>query len=227
MRLNPAETLNHPETARRILIVLGAAILLFFVHHLLHISPSFVALGAAACALAWVQPDLDEMLKKIEWSVLIFFASLFIMVGGLESAGVLEAVIGLLGRGSNVSPVFFGVVLIWVVAALSAVVDNIPITIALIPVIKGLGEGDGYHATLVGAGIRRRLWRQWDDRALDHQYYCCKTFRKNAHAHHFTVVAAARTASDDNDLCHCQCLICALLPTVLTMEAITACLIKH
>jgi len=40
MRLNPAETLNHPETARRILIVLGAAILLFFVHHLLHISPS-------------------------------------------------------------------------------------------------------------------------------------------------------------------------------------------
>ncbi|HEU0293339.1 MAG TPA: SLC13 family permease [Anaerolineales bacterium] len=141
MRLNPAETLNHPETARRVLIVLGAAILFFFVHHLLHISPSFVALGAAACALVWVQPDLDEMLKKIEWSVLIFFASLFIMVGGLESAGVLEAVIGLLGRGSNVSPVLFGVVLIWVVAALSAVVDNIPITIALIPVIKGLGEG--------------------------------------------------------------------------------------
>jgi Na+/H+ antiporter NhaD/arsenite permease-like protein len=80
------------------------------------------------------------MLKKIEWSVLIFFASLFIMVGGLESAGVLDAVIGLLGRASNVSPVLFGVVLIWVVAALSAVVDNIPITIALIPVIRGLGE---------------------------------------------------------------------------------------
>jgi Na+/H+ antiporter NhaD/arsenite permease-like protein len=139
MRLNPAETLDHPETARRILIVLGAAILLFFVHHLLHISPSFVALGAAACALAWMQPDLDEIFKRIEWSVLIFFASLFIMVGGLESAGVLEAVVGLLGRASNVSPVLFGVALIWVVAALSAVVDNIPITIALIPVIRGLG----------------------------------------------------------------------------------------
>ena len=140
MSLNPAETLNHPETARRILIVLGGAILLFFVHHLLHISPAFVALGAAACALVWVQPDLDEMLKRIEWSVLIFFASLFIMVGGLESAGVLEAVTGLLSRGSQVSPVLFGVVLIWVVAALSAVVDNIPITIALIPVIQGLGQ---------------------------------------------------------------------------------------
>ena len=139
MSLNPAETLHQPKTARRILIVLGGAILLFFVHHLLQISPAFVALGASACALVWVQPDLDEMLKRIEWSVLIFFASLFIMVGGLESAGVLEAVTGLLSRGSQVSPVLFGVALIWVVAALSAVVDNIPITIALIPVIQGLG----------------------------------------------------------------------------------------
>lgn len=141
MRLNPTETLNHPEIARRVLIVLGAAILLFFVHHLLRISPAFIALGAAAFALVWVQPDLDEMLKRIEWSVLIFFASLFIMVGGLEAAGVLEAMVSLLGRASNASPVLFGVGLIWIVAALSAVVDNIPITIALIPVIRGLGEG--------------------------------------------------------------------------------------
>jgi Na+/H+ antiporter NhaD/arsenite permease-like protein len=140
MQLNPAETLNHPETARRILIVLGAAILLFFVHHALHIAPSLVALGAAATALVWVQPDLQEVLKKVEWSVLIFFASLFIMVGGMESAGVLEAIVGLLRSVSNIPPVLFGVGVIWVVAALSAVVDNVPITIALIPVIRGLGE---------------------------------------------------------------------------------------
>ena len=167
MRLNPAETLNHPETARRILTVLGGAILLFFVHHLLHISPSFIALGAAAFALIWIQPDLDEMLKKIEWSVLIFFSSLFIMVGGLESAGVLGAVVGLLQSASNIPPVLFGVGLIWIVAALSAVVDNIPITIALIPVIQGLGAtglditplwwalafgaGFGGNGTIVGA----------------------------------------------------------------------------
>ena len=147
--------------------MLGAAILLFFVHHLLYISPSLIALGAAAFALTWVQPDLDEMLKKIEWSVLIFFASLFIMVGGLELAGVLEAVIGLLRSASTIPPVLFGVLVIWIVAALSAVVDNIPITIALIPVINGLGvtgmditplwwalafgAGFGGNGTIVGA----------------------------------------------------------------------------
>ena len=140
MKLNPAESLDEPLVARRILVVLGAAILFFFLHHALSIAPAFVALSAAAIALVWVRPDLEEMLKKIEWSVLIFFAALFVMVGGLEAAGVLGAVIGLMERASTIPPIWFGVGLIWIVAALSAVVDNVPITIALIPIVKGLGE---------------------------------------------------------------------------------------
>jgi Na+/H+ antiporter NhaD/arsenite permease-like protein len=140
MSLNPAESLDNPKTARRILIILGAAILFFFVHHLLHISPSFIAATAAAAALFWVQPDIQETFKKVEWSVLIFFSSLFIMVGGLEAAGVLESIVGLMERLSGIPPLWFGVSLIWIVAGLSAVVDNVPITIALIPVIHGLGE---------------------------------------------------------------------------------------
>ena len=140
MSLDPAKSLDDPKTARRVLIVLGVAILLFFVHHILHISPSFIAISAAAVALIWVQPDIQETFKKVEWSVLIFFSALFVMVGGLEASGVLEAIVGLLEGLSRIPPLWFGVSLIWIVAALSAVVDNVPITIALIPVIKGLGE---------------------------------------------------------------------------------------
>jgi Na+/H+ antiporter NhaD/arsenite permease-like protein len=139
MSLNPAESLDDPKTARKVLIVLGIAILLFFVHHTFHISPSFIAAGAAAVALIWVQPDIQETFKKVEWSVLIFFSSLFVMVGGLEASGVLEAIVGLLEGLSGIPPLWFGVSLIWIVAILSAVVDNVPITIALIPVIHGLG----------------------------------------------------------------------------------------
>ena len=139
MSLNPAESLDEPIVARRLLIVLGAAILLFFVHDTLHISPAFIAVGAAAVALIWVQPDIQETFKKVEWSVLIFFAALFVMVGGLEAAGVLDLIVGLMERLSSIPPIWFGVSLIWIVAALSAVVDNVPITIALIPVIRGLG----------------------------------------------------------------------------------------
>lgn len=159
MKLNPAETLNQPEAARRILIVLGGAIIMFFVHHVLHISPSLVALSAAAVALVWVHPEIGEVLKKIEWSVLVFFAALFVMVGGLEHAGVLEAIVGLFRNASGIPPVLFGVMLIWVVGMVSAVVDNIPITVALIPVIKGLGETAGmdvaplWWALAFGAGF--------------------------------------------------------------------------
>ncbi|HUF00134.1 MAG TPA: ArsB/NhaD family transporter [Anaerolineales bacterium] len=140
MKLDPAETLNQPGTARRILIVLGTAMILFFVHDLLDISPSFVALESAAFALLWVRPNFQDVLKKVEWSVLIFFTALFVMVGGLESAGVFESMVGLLERVAHVPPVWFGVSVIWIVALLSAVVDNVPITIAFIPVIQGLGE---------------------------------------------------------------------------------------
>jgi Na+/H+ antiporter NhaD/arsenite permease-like protein len=167
MSLNPAESLDDPQTARRVLIVLGIAILSFFVHHILHISPSFIAGSAAAIALIWVQPDIQETFKKVEWSVLIFFAALFVMVGGLEAAGVLDAIVGLLEGFSGIQPLWFGVSLIWIVAGLSAVVDNIPVTIALIPVVRGLaaagmdvdplwwalafGAGFGGNGTIIGS----------------------------------------------------------------------------
>jgi Na+/H+ antiporter NhaD/arsenite permease-like protein len=140
MKLSPSESLNDPVTARRILIVLGAAVLLFFVHHLLHLSPAFVALIAAAAALVWVQPDINELLKKVEWSVLVFFGSLFVMVGGLEAAGVLGSLVALLEVAAGIPPLLLGLGMLWVVAGLSAIVDNVPITIALIPVIQGLGR---------------------------------------------------------------------------------------
>jgi Na+/H+ antiporter NhaD/arsenite permease-like protein len=146
LKLDPNEALNDRKTARRVLVVLGVAVFFFFIHHTLHIQPSLIALCAAAVALVWVQPDLHETLQRIEWNVLIFFGALFVMVGGLESAGVLHQLAGLIGKAGNFSPVVFGVITIWVVAILSAIVDNIPITIALIPVFVEL-EQSGINVT--------------------------------------------------------------------------------
>jgi Na+/H+ antiporter NhaD/arsenite permease-like protein len=142
--------LEDRKTAQKVLIVLAGAILLFFLHGLLEISPSFVALSAAAVALVWIRPDLKETLKRVEWSILIFFAALFVMVGGLEASGVLESIVSALGTFKSIPPVLFGVALIWITAILSGVVDNVPITIAMIPVIKGLGA--------VGMNIEPLWW---------------------------------------------------------------------
>lgn len=158
MKLDPREALHDKGTSRKVLIVLGVAILFFFLSRALQLSPAFVALAAAAAALVWIRPDVKATFQRIEWSVLLFFAALFVIVGGLGAAGVFEALVGLLNGGTAISPVLFGVILIWVVAGLSAVVDNIPITIAMIPVIQGLGAaGVDVHplwwALAFGAGF--------------------------------------------------------------------------
>jgi Na+/H+ antiporter NhaD/arsenite permease-like protein len=158
LKLNPNDALNDRKTIKRVLIVLGIAIFFFFIHHALHIQPSLIALCAAAVALVWVQPDLHATLQRVEWNVLIFFGALFVMVGGLESAGVLHQLASLIGKAGNFSPVVFGVITIWVVAVLSAIVDNIPITIALIPVfaeldVAGINVQPLWWALAFGAGF--------------------------------------------------------------------------
>lgn len=146
LSLDPKQALHDRTTALRVLVVVGLAILFFFLQGLLQLTPAFVAMSAAAIALVWVRPGIDAVLKRVEWSVLTFFAALFVMVGGLEKAGSLEVLVSLLEHLTWISPALFGVLIIWVVAALSSVVDNIPITIALIPVIQGLGM-DGMNVT--------------------------------------------------------------------------------
>ncbi len=158
MRLNPSEALDDKKNAIRVLIVLCIAIGFFFASHFIHLSPAFVSLSAAGAALLWVRPDIKKTLASIEWSVLLFFIFLFIMVGGLESAGVLESLSRLVARAGAMPPQLFGIILIWVVAGLSAIVDNIPITIAMIPVIQGLGAagieiGPLWWALAFGAGF--------------------------------------------------------------------------
>lgn len=156
--LNPVEALDDRVTARRVLTVLGIAILFFFLEKPLGISPAFIAMTAASAALLWVRPDIRKVLEKIEWSVLAFFVALFVLVGGLEHAGVLEQLAALIARLSSASPVLLGVGLLWLVAGLSAVVDNIPITIAIIPVIhsleaSGIDIGPLWWALAFGAGL--------------------------------------------------------------------------
>jgi len=192
--LDLSETLTDRVTAFRVLVVLACALLGFLLHGLLEMSPAFIALSAAAGALIWVQPNPSEVLKRVEWSVLAFFAALFVMVGGLEATGVLDALARLAKAAVSATPVLSGVALIWLVAGISAMVDNVPVTIALIPVIEGLasggvnvnpfwwalvfGAGFGGNGTIVGstanivvAGLSERTRtpitsRQWNRRGL-------------------------------------------------------------
>jgi Na+/H+ antiporter NhaD/arsenite permease-like protein len=167
MELHPREAIKDPVRAIRVLIVLGLVLVCFFLQEPLKLRPATIALGGVGMAFVWVRPNLQDTLQHVEWGVLIFFGALFVMVGGLEAAGVMKTLASWLGTARGVAPMLLGVITIWVVAGLSAVVDNVPITIALIPVIQGmgaagipvqslwwalaLGAGFGGNATIIGS----------------------------------------------------------------------------
>ena len=123
--------------------------LAFFAHQALHIEPATVALTGAAVGLLVTRVDLEEALAKIEWTTLFFFVGLFVMVGALEATGaighVADAVKDLTG-GERTAEL---IGILWVAALGSAVVDNIPFTTAMIPVVEGAagsGRGQGDDA---------------------------------------------------------------------------------
>jgi Na+/H+ antiporter NhaD/arsenite permease-like protein len=168
MALDAEEALQDRKTAGKVLGVLAIAVVLFVLQRPLHISSELIALSAAAVALVWIRPDIREVLQRIDWPVLLFFAGLFVMVGGLEAAGIFEPIAEALAPLADTNPRLLGVLIIWIVAALSALVDNVPVTIAMISLLTGLaatgvnvsalwwavvfGAGFGGNATKIGSG---------------------------------------------------------------------------
>ncbi len=157
-RLDEKTVLRDRKSLRRLLAVLVFTIGLFFMHGRLHISPAFVALAGASLALFWTQPDIEKLLKEVEWHVLAFFAALFVAVGGIEASGLLARIAHeftlLLPEGL----LWTGILIIWVAALISAIVDNIPFTLIMIPIIHSLGAAGQditplWWALALGAGF--------------------------------------------------------------------------
>lgn len=140
MKMNEWDAMKDWKTCKIIMGVLGGVVILFFVHHSIHMPPSMVALIGASVCLIIITPKRDPqpILEKVEWSVLLFFAALFVIVGGLEHSGVLGYLAGGVAGLAHGNLVVAAVVIIWVSAIASAAVDNIPFTMAMIPVIQNL-----------------------------------------------------------------------------------------
>ncbi len=137
-RLDAGRDVRQARNVKRSLAILIGTIVVFFLHAPLHLEPAIVALGGATILLLVAADDVEEALKRIEWATLFFFIGLFVMVGGLEERGVVERVAELLADVTGGSNVGAAMAVMWGAAAGSAVVDNIPFTAAMIPVVDQL-----------------------------------------------------------------------------------------
>jgi Na+/H+ antiporter NhaD/arsenite permease-like protein len=151
-RLNARGAIRDPVLLRKSLIVLSAVILGFFLHGVLHLEAATIALFGAAALMLYAKSDVEEVLREVEWPTLLFFVGLFVLVGGLEATGFVGRIAGLL-TGVTESQTLTAMLVLWGSAIASGIVDNIPFTATMIPVIQELAQAKGLSETEV-----RPLW---------------------------------------------------------------------
>jgi Na+/H+ antiporter NhaD/arsenite permease-like protein len=129
------------------LAVLGTMVVLFILHGQFGWEAWFVAaIGLALLMLFGHKIDLDKTFEDVEITLLMFFVSLFIIVGGVEHSHFLEWIGQFIVPFVQNDIVTATIVLMWVAAFLSAAIDNIPFTAAMIPIIVGM-EAQGLNVT--------------------------------------------------------------------------------
>jgi Na+/H+ antiporter NhaD/arsenite permease-like protein len=142
MQLDAGRSIEDADELRRTVPILIATILLFFVHKPLHMEPATVALSGATVMLLVSRQPLERALSGIEWPTLFFFVGLFVMVGALEHTGAIGQVADGIAdlTGGDRTAELLGIT--WASALGSGLVDNIPFTAAMIPVVEQLQSGN-------------------------------------------------------------------------------------
>ena len=131
------------------LAVMGIMVALFVVHH--HIGWELWLVSAACLTLLVFlsrKVELEAVTQHLETPLLIFFISLFIVIGGVEHSGLLRVFGELFKPIIMEQPLFAALLLLWVAAILSALIDNIPFTAAMIPVLAGL-QNEGVNVSVM------------------------------------------------------------------------------
>jgi len=169
LRIDTLETgalITNQSLMVKALLVLAGVIIAFLAHGALHLPPATIAMVGAVILLLWGRVDPHHVLREIEWTTLFFFIGLFITVEAVVRVGIIETVAHAALRLTHGQVGLTALLLLWLSAIVSGVVDNIPYTATMIPLVKQLGQtmpvgplwwslalgADlGGNATLVGA----------------------------------------------------------------------------
>ncbi|MFP4191694.1 MAG: SLC13 family permease [Candidatus Hydrogenedentota bacterium] len=135
MELNARGAIRDKRLLVKTLSVLVVVLAAFTLHEPFGFEPASVTLAGAAVLLLITKADPQTAFRSVEWPTLFFFVGLFMLVAGLVATGLLEAVAmaGLRLSGSNL--LIASLLIMWGAAIASALMDNVPVTTALIPVV--------------------------------------------------------------------------------------------
>lgn len=145
-KLDPSKSITNRALMRKGIIVLICVIIGFMFHDKLGIESSVIALTAAAVMLIIGREDVNEAIQDVEWTTILFFMSLFVVVGGLTETGIIKELASKIIDATNGPPMVTMLVLLWASALLSSILDNIPFVATLIPLILAM-QADGIDVT--------------------------------------------------------------------------------
>lgn len=140
MELDENKAIEDKPLLYKSIVVMVLVVVGFMFHSQFGIESSTVALTAAAVMLVIGRQNVDYIVGEVEWTTILFFAGLFIVVGGLDETGVIGQLAQLVINMTKGHEIMTMMVLLWASALLSSVLDNIPFVATLIPLVLALGE---------------------------------------------------------------------------------------
>lgn len=129
------------------LAVLGLTIAGFLLHGVLHYESATISIAGASVLLLISGLRPEKVLHEVEWKTIFFFTGLFIMVGGLREAGVIDIIARGVVDMTHGDIVLTALAILWVSALASAFIDNIPFVATMIPVLKDMALISGIDLT--------------------------------------------------------------------------------
>ena len=150
--LNPQEKVKDFSLMVSTLISFLITIVLIFIHRNIGLPIGFVGLIGASLALILSGRKMEHVWESIDWEVLIFFSTLFVIIGGLVKMNIFNDLSNFLVKITSGNIGFSKSVFLWFSAILSGFVDNVPFAAAMVPLLKNF-TSITTNITLVSLGL--------------------------------------------------------------------------
>lgn len=139
LALDEREVIADPRLLRQSIAVVAATLVGFLAHGALGYEPATIALLGATVLMLVARIDPETVLREVEWPTLFFFVGLFMLVEGIVHVGLVDGMASRLFELTGGSAEVATIGLLWLSGVASAIIDNIPYTATMIPVVQQLG----------------------------------------------------------------------------------------
>lgn len=140
---DPKEAITDKRSFIISIVIFLCAVVMLVTHAQTGLTVAFIGSVIAVLTLITSGKHALELIKKVDYKTLLFFIGLFVVVGGLEQTNVLELVANFIEMISGGNVIFVIIIIVWLSAIASSIVDNIPFAATMVPVIKGLAAASG------------------------------------------------------------------------------------